>query len=253
MRRRWHLFRIFLFFFILALIIFFLAQRQLLDGVTGFFEGMTLPIQRMTYGNLHSEKKTPEEVLKQENNDLRSQLSHLKEIESENQALHDQFKTEQIASKKLLPSHIVGTGDDEILIDKGSDDGVKVNDSIVVKNNLVGKIIKSSVHVSVVGLITKKGVTYAAQDQQTSALGVGRGEGNGGIILDVVELSDTLSKNDLVITKGDRDEKGNGFEPNLVIGKIISINKKSSSIFQSADVESLVDISKLNMVFVMSE
>ena len=71
------------------------------------------------------------------------------------------------------------------------------------------------------------------------------------MVLDNVVLSDTIENTDLVETKGDVDANGNGYPPHLIVGKILSVNKKTSALFQSALVGSLVDVSKLDVVFVM--
>ena len=74
-----------------------------------------------------------------------------------------------------------------------------------------------------------------------------------GMILDsqLATTYEKLEKDDFVLTKGDVDSEGHGIPADLVIGKIVSVNKKASNLFQSASVQSLVDFSKLNMVFVM--
>lgn len=71
-------------------------------------------------------------------------------------------------------------------------------------------------------------------------------------MLDNVVLAEGLEKDDLVSTKGDTDENGLGFPPDLVVGKIVSVNKKASNLFQSADIRSLVDFNKLETVFVIT-
>ena len=71
-------------------------------------------------------------------------------------------------------------------------------------------------------------------------------------VLENVLLSDKLQTGDTVISKGDIGKDGEGFPPGLVVGRIISVNKKASALFQSAEVESLVDVTRLKMVFVMS-
>ena len=58
-----------------------------------------------------------------------------------------------------------------------------------------------------------------------------------------------LQKGDLVVSKGDVS-RGVQVPPNLVIGKIISVNKQTSNLFQTAQVQSLVDVSRLERVFV---
>ena len=67
-----------------------------------------------------------------------------------------------------------------------------------------------------------------------------------------VVLSDKLTVSDLVLTKGDID-LGRGYPPDLIVGKIVSVDKKASSLFQSAQVISLVDITRVPIVFIILE
>jgi cell shape-determining protein MreC len=60
-----------------------------------------------------------------------------------------------------------------------------------------------------------------------------------------------LKKNELVLTKGDVDIDGTGIPADLVIGKIQSIEKVPTAIFQRAEVKSLINLTKLSVVFIV--
>ena len=64
-------------------------------------------------------------------------------------------------------------------------------------------------------------------------------------------LSDKFEKGDVVVTKGNIDEQGNGIPPDLIVGKIISVHKNPSALFQTAEIESLVNVSRLDTVFIL--
>lgn len=250
MRRK--IFPVFIGFFLLSLLIFVFSQKGWTGGLAGVFQVVTLPIQRSSFSFFHSSGGD-------ENIDLQIKAVKVAALEKDNRALRDQFATANPSPKKLLPSYIVGmptflpgvSAVDEIIIDKGSDDKVKVGNSIVFKDNLMGKVVKTSPRLSVVDLLNHKGVLFTAKTITTSALGIIRGTGTEVILLTNVLLSDKLQKGDIVVTKGDIRSDGLGFVPNLVVGKIISVNKKASALFQSAEVERLVDVARLEMVFVM--
>jgi cell shape-determining protein MreC len=53
------------------------------------------------------------------------------------------------------------------------------------------------------------------------------------------------------LTNGDITLSGSGFPPDLVVGKITSVEKKPSSLFQKAEVESFINFSKITAVFVI--
>lgn len=251
MQRRATLFPVFIIFFILSGIIFLFARGGAFSGLTGFFEQATVPLQRMTFGMFHNNSLTSEDKLREENANLLTQLAKQKELESENRALHDQFEATNPSPTQLLPAQVIGMDADQIVIDKGNSDHVRVGDIIVSKDNLVGKIVTASQHLSVVSLVTSQQTSFTAKEAGNDTPGVVKGLGDGALIFGNVVLSDKLDNNSLVVTKGDVDGQGNGFPPDLVVGKIISVNKQPSALFQVAEVRSLVDFSKLSVVFIL--
>jgi rod shape-determining protein MreC len=161
----------------------------------------------------------------------------------------------------LLPANIVGAPSfipgistpETFIIDKGTSDGVKVGDAVVYKNNLLGKISKISDSLSEVTLVTNTSSSFTAKTSSSQALGVIKGQGGGQMILDNVLLSDNLKPSDLVLTNGDTNLSGKGYPPDLVVGKIVSVDKKASSLFQRAEVSSFIDFAKITTVFVISK
>lgn len=247
-------FPVFIVFFLLSLLIFVFSQKGWTGGLAGVFQAVTLPVQRSSFLFFHSSSGGDENI------DLRVvQAAKVAALEKDNRALRDQFAVTNPSPKILLPAYIVGmpaflpgvSTIDEIIIDKGSGDKVGIGNSVVFKDNLIGNVIKTSPHLSVVYLLNHKDISFTAKTAKTSALGIIQGSGIETMVLKNVLLSDTLQKGDTVVTKGDMQVDGSGFAPNLVIGKIIFVNKKASELFQSAEVERLVDPARLEMVFVV--
>lgn len=238
-------------------LIFFVLAKQGIFASIPFINASMAPLQQGIFTGAQKITNRTETQLQQENKDLTQQVVQLKKLEQDNAALRDQFQTTQIPSQHLLPAHIVGepgfTVDmiETIIIDKGSDDGVKKGMVVVYKDNLLGKIIKTTGGFSEVAVISNSNISFSAKTLQTNALGVIKGQGNGGILLDNVVLDQTLKKNDIVVTTGDLDSNGNGYPPDLIVGKISGIQKDPSALFQKANITSLANITKLSLVFVM--
>lgn len=260
MQRRGGFFSIFFIFFCIALILFFVTGGNRLNGFSGFFEQMTIPMQRELFSLTHQQDaKSEREQLREENRKLLTQAAKLKEIEKENSALRDQFETDDPAPDKLTPAAVVGfpsfipgeSSITQLLIDKGADDSMKVGQVVVFKDNVIGRISQVSPHLSVVSVITHRDSLFTAKTSKTDALGLARGQDGGGVLLDNVVLSDKLQRGDIVITKGDVAANGQGYPPNLVVGKIVSVSKSPSDLFQTAQVQSLVKFSSLKIVFVI--
>ena len=251
----------FVFFLFISFLFYVLSLTGVGRSLTGFLELGTRPLQKSIFLAYSASSNQPNELqkLREKNADLEAQIVKYKEQDKEMRALRDQFVTTTPASSTLLPVHIIGLKafipgislPEQIIIDKGRKDGIKNNAAVVYKNNLIGKIAIANDHVSLVDLSFKKNFSVTATTSQTNALGISKGEGQGSILLDNVVLSDSLKKDDLVVTKGSTDSDESGIPPSLVIGKIISVDKKDSNLFQTAKIQPLTDITHMTTLFVV--
>jgi rod shape-determining protein MreC len=250
---------IFFVFFVLSIFIFVFSKAGWMDGVSGGLQFVFLPVQRMTDGFFRREDTTELGRLKSENAVLRVEVAKMKAIEKDNAALRDQFAQSNLNPERLLPAYVVGMpaflprvfAVEEVIIDRGSVDKVKVGEVVVYKDILIGRVVRISPHLSVVDLISHDGISFTAGTSKTSALGVLSGKGGGEMVLENVLLSDRLEKGDTVVSKGDVGAGGDGVPAGLVVGKIVSVKRQASSLFQSAEVERLAYVERLKMVFVM--
>ncbi|MBI4096582.1 MAG: rod shape-determining protein MreC [Candidatus Levybacteria bacterium] len=193
--------------------------------------------------------------LQDENLGLLSRLAAFEKLKKENAALSDQFQTFYPSSVKLLKANVIGAPGfipgvsfpNIFILNKGSTDNVRAGQAVVVKNNLVGTVVRVSENLSKVNTVNNSSSFFTAKTQ-SGAVGVVNGGTN--ITLNNVLLSENLKKGELVLTKGDIDFEGVYAPPDLVIGKIASVEKSASDLFQKAKVESSVDFSKLSTVFV---
>lgn len=263
MKRKENFFLAFFVFLFLSVSIFGLSKIGILSPVSSVFQKISSPFQNTTYNFVNSISlfATNSKLKKLENENilLTSLISDQKKIKGDNSALLDQFQTVTPKSNTLLPANVIGspsfipavTVPESLIIDRGENDGVVIGRVVVYKNNLVGKITKVNDSYSEVSLITNSASSLTAKTLSSQALGVAKGQGNGEIILDNVLLSDTLNVSDLVLTNGDTNLNGIGSPPDLVVGKILSVEKKASSLFQKAQVKSFIDFSKITRVFVI--
>jgi len=262
MQKRSSFVHYFLVFFALSLLIFLTSQTGILKPISSFSQSLLSPIQSATYGIFYNFTSGSSQIklLEEENSALSKKLIDQTKLVQDNKALRDQFQTQNPASSSLIPADVIGAPGfipgisvpETLTLDKGENDGLKTGDAVIYKDNLIGKITKMSAFSSSVTLVTNSSSSFTAKTLKTQSLGVVKGQGGGEIILDNVLLSDTLQKQDIVLTKGDVNQDGSGFPPDLVVGKIISISKNPSDLFQKAEIKSLVDFANLNKVFVQT-
>lgn len=263
MHKRRNFFPVFLIFLLLSLFLLFLPKISFLKPVNSFVQAVFAPVQSLTYGVFSKitsfTSNTKLKALEDENKALVKKLIDQQKLIADNKALRDQFQTANIRSASLVPAQIVGAPgfvpgvsvSETLILNRGESDGVKIGNAVIFKDNLVGRIIKTSQFLSSVLLITNSSSSFIAKTVETNALGVVKGQGGGKLILDNVLLPDNLKKNDIVVTKGDINENGVGFPPDLIVGRINSISKNASDLFQKAEITTFVDFGKINVVFII--
>lgn len=263
MKRKENILPAFFVFLVLSFLFLGLSKVGILNPVSSVFQKIIVPFQSATYTVFNSVTLLGTNVrlkkLETENLTLISMLSDQKKLERENSALSDQFQVSSPNSNTLLSANIVGAPSfipgvstpETFIIDKGTQDGVKIGEAAIYKNNLLGKITKSNDSLSEVTLVTNSSMSFTAKTSSSEVLGVIKGQGGGDMILDNVLLSDNLKPLDLILTNGDTSLNGSGYPPNLVVGKIVSVDKKASSLFQRAEVSSFIDFSKITTVFII--
>lgn len=254
MRRRERFFIAFFLFLFLSIGVFLVNKTSWFGSVLGGLESFYPRLNFSFFQNDQLQK------LQEENAVIRKKLVDQKNLEKEISALKDQFQTSYPSSQNLLPASIVGMPKfipnvsipGILIINKGSKDNIKVGQAVIVKDNVVGKVTKVSKNLSVVTLITQESSSFTASTQN-GILGIAKGKGEAQLEFEKVQASQVLTIGETVVTKNDVNEDGAGYPPDLVVGKITSIDKTQSNLFQSARVLPILDFSKLDMVFIITQ
>ncbi len=263
MHKRGSFFSYFFVFLCASLLLFFSSKISFLKPVNSFVQSVFAPVQSLTYGvfsavtNIGSSSKI--KLLQDENRSLLKKLADNEKIKADNKALRDQFQTAGVRSTNLIPAGVIGAPGflpgfsvpETLTLNRGETDGVRVGQAVIYKDNLIGRVVETSLFLSSVSLITNSSLSFTANSLETNALGVIKGEGGGKLIFDNVLLSENLKKDDLIMTKGNISQKEEGFPAGLIVGKIASVSKNASDLFQKAEIKILIDLTKLNTVFVI--
>ncbi len=258
--KRTFLFPAFFIALIVVILLFVLGRFGLVSFLTNGVQVVTYPVTSLLR-SIATPSNAELDSLKKQNTALSEQLIHMQALEADNKALRDQFQTTSPNPKNLLAANVVGlegavpniSFPENIILDKGIVDGVKQGMSVVVQDALVGTVSQVSSHFSKVLLVSSKESSLSIKDIKTGALGVAKGQGNGEILMDNVLLSDRLSASDNVVTLGTQTIAGKGVSPDMIIGKIVSVDKKAANIFQSAKIVPLISFDRLRIVFIVRE
>lgn len=251
-------------FIFLSVLLLLFSSFGFLKSFSGFLQKRTAQALGVPYHIFQSLPFVSEsqrvKKIEQENLDLRSRIFSIEKLRAENEALSDQFKVAHPRSTLLLPARVLGAPSfvpgvsppSYFILDKGLNDGVKKGQTVLVRNIFLGQIIDVSSDNSKASLVYNSLLSFTAKTER-GAVGVVKTE-DGEMTLGNVLLSDELKKDDLVYTKGDASlENGIGILPDLLVGKIVSLEKNPSALFQKGRLKTLVNLNNLSVVFIAGE
>ncbi|MBM2821139.1 MAG: mreC [Candidatus Berkelbacteria bacterium] len=220
---------------------FTIAGSFTIDKVTLFFRDLA------HLGSLANENQK----LIKENLELQSQMSLLKEAQHENEILKKEigfYNTRK--DLKLLPANIIGRSISgylrTIIIDRGTNDGVKTGQAVVSDGYLVGTVQESLSNSSEVILITDYNSLVPVVLQDSRGTGLLRG-GLSGLTVEDIPLNVDIKSGEQVVTSG----LGGEIPFGVLVGKVNEVVSKKGEIFQKANINSPIQIYFLEFVFVV--
>ncbi len=182
------------------------------------------------------------------------EIEELREIESEYQLLQDLFNRRREAPElQGITATIIGQDTSpvfrSIIIDKGSDDGVLVGMPVESSRGLVGQVFRTTPNSAQIILITDNISSIPARLGATRATGLVRGGGLGGAMaLDWVKPEALIQVGETVFTSG----LGGKFPQDMVIGRVVEVERREADLFQRAIIQPAVDFDSLEVVFVIT-
>ncbi|MEI7791883.1 MAG: rod shape-determining protein MreC [Candidatus Berkelbacteria bacterium] len=197
-------------------------------------------------GRLRSENERLADML----NEFQVDSSRIAELENENKLLKQELGFFQLDQQEVLvPAKIIQREPvsflDNFLIDKGSSEGIVKNMAVISHSILVGQIDEVYEHSSRVVLITSKDSVIQAMLQDSRAKGILRG-GLSGLFLENIVSDAEYKDGENIITSG----LGGELKQGILIGKADKAGSSGTGLFKTVAVEPLVDLTKLEIVFV---
>jgi rod shape-determining protein MreC len=197
---------------------------------------------------------TQNQVYQDEIDRLQSAVVQMREVEVENRDLRALLGLRERAPLGSLLSVDVIARDplgavQAVTIDRGSDDGIRVNLPVITWKGLVGRVVDVHPTSSKVLLITdvNSGVSVRIQDPSSRATGVIRGVGDGRLLLQYVPRTDLLRTDDVALTSG----IGGIFPSGVLVGRVLQVRQRDVEVFQEALVEPAADMRNLERLYVL--
>jgi rod shape-determining protein MreC len=138
-------------------------------------------------------------------------------------------------------------------IDKGSSDGLRVNQPVMTAGGLAGKIVDVSGGTARVALITDSSSAVSAEVMPAGVAGIVKPEiGGKDLILDFIPKDSRLRKGDVVVTSGFRSGALESLFPRgIPIGKVGSVSQDQLQIYQRVRVHPYADLRRMDFVDVI--
>ena len=196
--------------------------------------------------------------LEQEVARLTVENAQLKEVEQDNLKLRSHLAFLSTNKYKNILANVISQnlvfdikeGDQDIVIDKGSKDGIKEDLGVINEDGvIIGKVSEVRDNISKICLTTNSNCKLAATIQNNDrTMGVTEGDLGLTIKMNYIPQSEKINLNDTVVTSG----LGGNIARGLVIGKVSQINNKSNEIWQDVNIEPLFDLNNLTIVTVLT-
>lgn len=210
-------------------------------GLTGLWDGY-LALQDVREENRQLRKEV--EFLQGQNN-------YLREAAAATQRLESILGFKQKTLPDTVAAQVIGRDATNwyrgIILNKGQQDGVQPDMGVITPAGVVGRVVKSTASTSVVLLVSDPNNAIAGLIQRTRDEGIVEGTRSGRARLKYIPLLSSIHAGDRVVTSG----LAGAFPRGLAIGTVTQIEKQEGDLFQSAEVEPEVDLTKLDEVLVI--
>ncbi len=199
--------------------------------------------------NIRNVKETNKNLVT-ENLELYGKLARLSQLEEENRLLREQLNLSRSGMTAKLAG-IIGRdfqNNRSFVINKGSDDGIETGMTVVATGEvIVGKIIDVSYNTAKVQTILDTQSRIAAITSNSRVSGLIRGLGSD-IIFDLIAKNKTPLEGELIISSGTEGVWPRG----LAIGKVKKVKTGDNQVFNTAEIEMLLNLNEINDVFVIT-
>lgn len=202
--------------------------------------------------------KSENAKLKRQVNELSQENSLLAQNKYELTRLQDLYKLDKdYSTYKKIAARVIGkdTGNyfNLFTIDKGSDDGIKVDMNVISGGGLVGIVFDVGRNYAKVRAIIDDESGVSASFANTSDSAIVSGDlkkiDEGLINITGIDINAEVSAGDMVVTSQISDK----FLPGILIGYVKSVSKDSTGLTKSGTLIPVVDFKHINEVLVIKQ
>jgi rod shape-determining protein MreC len=219
--------------------------QNLIAKMSGAVEGFWLNyFQLINVREENAQLKAAVDSLKMENSRYLEMLSGHKSLEK-----LLQFK--QSMNEPSLAARVIGLDPTgwfkSVIIDKGEDEGVRLDMSVVNANGIVGRVVSVSPNYAKVLLIIDQNSAVDCLVQRSRERGIAVGLSTDICKLNYVQKSGDIAVGDIIVSSGLADI----FPKGLPVGEVLNIKDVPGELFKDIDIRPAVDFAKLEVVLLI--
>ena len=220
-------------------------------AVSGLFNGI---------GNLFGAVRDLRELrdrnaeLEKANQDLLTENARLKGLQDENAALRALLNfTQENPAYQYQTAAVIGRDPSPYVkfmtINAGTREGLRPGMPVVTAGStLIGRIDQVSLRSAKVQLLNDTSSAVNVRLQSSGVTGLAAGQPDGSLLMQYISLEATVVANDIALTSG----LGGNLPRGLVVGQVVSVEKRDVDLFQSAKLRSAADYDRLDVVLVIT-
>lgn len=200
-----------------------------------------------------AEIRAENERLANDNARLRTEIIQLQEQLKDNEVLYSLLRVARTRpDSNYVAAMVIGRDTNPfmryIIIDQGSDAGLRHGMPVVTAEGLVGRVDAVTANAARVQLITDPGSAVNVRLPDSGADGLLVGSVTGDLTLEMIPQEVQLKSGELILTSG----LGGNYPSNILAGQVVSVRKIETALFQSASVQPAVDFTTLRAVLVVT-
>ena len=186
---------------------------------------------------------------------LRSEVRQAATLEAENERLRDLAKLhESWRSMETVSAEVIARGVSNYkwayVIDKGSDDGIEEDMTVIDPDGLVGKIIEVDASSATVLALIDPDAAVGARIERLRDTGTASGHGGSDeLTMSYISGETTVRVGDIVATSG----QDGLFPAGIPVGKVTRLGGQRAALSQEISLEPRVDFTALDFVQVLLE
>jgi len=225
---------------------FVAMQRWLSERFMALYDFFTLPRDVTELLQRNAE-------LENEVSNLQSQVIQLQEQLRETEVLYSLLDFARARPQdQYIAAAVIGQDPSPflhyVIIDRGSDDGIRYGMPVVTQQGLVGRVDAVTSSAARVQLITDPGAVVNIKFQNKSENAQIQGSVTGEIMLEMVSQTISINSGEILLTSG----LGGNYPTDILVGQVSEIEKTENNLFQSAVVQPVVDFNAMRAVLVIT-